>query len=94
MAWFTVATTPFILIISLVIMKKARIYLDKQQDKISDLNGYVNEQINGEKVIITNGLQEESVQSFKNTITMSVTLCLRGSFIPECFSPYYREFLY
>ena len=65
MALFTVATTPFILIISLVIMKKARIYLDKQQDKISDLNGYVNEQINGEKVIITNGLQEESVQNFK-----------------------------
>lgn len=65
MALFTVATTPFILIISVVIMKKARIYLDKQQDKISDLNGYVNEQINGEKVIITNGLQEESVQNFK-----------------------------
>lgn len=65
MAWFTIATTPFILIISLVIMKKARIYLDKQQDKISDLNGYVNEQINGEKVIITNGLQKESVQNFK-----------------------------
>ena len=65
MALFTVATTPLILIISVVIMKKARIYLDKQQDKISDLNGYVNEQINGEKVIITNGLQEESVQNFK-----------------------------
>ena len=46
-------------------MKKARVHLDKQQDKISDLNGYVNEQINGEKVIITNGLQEESVQNFK-----------------------------
>lgn len=65
MALFTVATTPFILIISVVIMKKARVHLDKQQDKISDLNGYVNEQINGEKVIITNGLQEESVQNFK-----------------------------
>lgn len=65
MALFTIATTPFILIISVVIMKKARVYLDKQQDKISDLNGYVNEQINGEKVIITNGLQEESVQNFK-----------------------------
>lgn len=65
MALFTVATTPFILIISVVIMKKARVYLDKQQDKISDLNGYVNEQIKGEKVIITNGLQEESVQNFK-----------------------------
>ena len=65
MALFTVATTPLILIISVVIMKKARVHLDKQQDKISDLNGYVNEQINGEKVIITNGLQEESVQNFK-----------------------------
>lgn len=65
MALFTVATTPFILIISVVIMKKARVHLDKQQDKISDLNGYVNEQINGEKVIITNGLQEESIQNFK-----------------------------
>ena len=65
MALFTIATTPLILIISVVIMKKARVHLDKQQDKISDLNGYVNEQINGEKVIITNGLQEESVQNFK-----------------------------
>ncbi|WP_297818450.1 ABC transporter ATP-binding protein [uncultured Lactobacillus sp.] len=66
MALFTVATTPFILIISIVIMKKARIYLDSQQDKIGDLNGYVNEQINGQKVIITNGLQKESVQNFKH----------------------------
>ena len=65
MAIFTVATTPFIVIISVFIMKKARIYLDKQQDKISDLNGYVNEQINGEKVIITNGLQKKSVQNFR-----------------------------
>ena len=53
------------MIISVFIMKKARIYLDKQQDKISDLNGYVNEQINGEKVIITNGLQKKSVQNFR-----------------------------
>ncbi|MBD5430276.1 ABC transporter ATP-binding protein [Lactobacillus sp.] len=65
MAFFTVVTTPFIIIISLIIMKKARFYLDKQQDKIGDLNGYVNEQINGQKVIITNGLQKESVAVFR-----------------------------
>jgi ABC-type multidrug transport system, ATPase and permease components len=75
-------------------MKKARVSLDKQQDKISDLNGYVNEQINGEKVIITNGLQEESVQNFKNTITMFVALCSKVNFILGCSSPYYKEFLY
>lgn len=66
MAWFTVATTPFILIISILIMKKARIYLDAQQDKIGDLNGYVNEQINGQKVNITNGLQKESIANFRH----------------------------
>lgn len=65
MALFTVVTTPFILVISLIIMKKARFYLDKQQDRISDLNGYVNEQINGQKVIITNGLQKESIAGFR-----------------------------
>ncbi len=66
MAIFTVATTPLIIVISIIIMKKARKYLDAQQDKISDLNGYVNEQINGQKVIITNGLQKESVQNFRH----------------------------
>lgn len=80
MALFTVATTPFILIISVVIMKKARVYLDKQQDKISDLNGYVNEQINGEKVIITNGLQEESVQNFKKYSNDVRSAMFKGQF--------------
>lgn len=65
LAWTTIATTPFILIISVLLMKKARVYIDKQQDEIGDLNGYITEQINGEKVIITNGLRQESVDGFK-----------------------------
>lgn len=87
MALFTVATTPFILIISVVIMKKARIYLDKQQDKISDLNGYVNEQINGEKVIITNGLQEESVQNFKKYNNDVRSAMFKGQFYSAMLFP-------
>lgn len=65
MALLTVATTPIILIVSVLIMRKARRSLDQQQDEISDLNGYINEQINGQQVIITNGLQDESVKHFK-----------------------------
>lgn len=61
----TVALTPFALIVSIWIMKKAKIYLDLQQAEISNLNGYINEQINGQKVIIANGLQEESVKGFQ-----------------------------
>lgn len=65
LALVTVASTPFVVVLSWIIMRKARKYLDAQQDEISNLNGYINEQINGQKVIITNGLQEESVEGFK-----------------------------
>ena len=65
LALVTVASTPFVVVLSWIIMRKARKYLDAQQDEISNLNGYINEQINGQKVIITNELQEESVEGFK-----------------------------
>lgn len=65
LALITVASTPFVLVIALVIMSKSRKYLDAQQDEISNLNGYVNEQINGEQVILSNGLQQESIAGFK-----------------------------
>lgn len=65
MALLTVATTPLILVVSLVIMRKARYYLDRQQDEIGVLNGYINEQINGQRVIITNGLRDQSVRGFR-----------------------------
>lgn len=65
LALITMASTPFVVLISIIIMRKARKYLDKQQAEISNLNGYINEQINGQKVIITNGLQEESVRNFR-----------------------------
>lgn len=65
LALITVASTPFVLVIALVIMSKARKYLDAQQDEISNLNGYINEQINGEQVILSNGLQQESIAGFK-----------------------------
>ena len=65
MALVTMASTPLVVGISWLIMRKAKKYLDLQQEEISNLNGYVNEQINGEKVIITNGLQKQSVADFK-----------------------------
>lgn len=80
LAWTTIATTPFILIVSVFLMKKARIYIDKQQDEIGNLNGYINEQINGEKVIITNGLRQESVDGFKVYNTKVRTALFKGQF--------------
>lgn len=66
LAWATVALTPIVVLIAFFVIRKARYYIDNQQDEISQLNGYINEQINGEKIIITNGLQEKSVEGFKS----------------------------
>ena len=87
LAWTTIATTPFILIVSVFLMKKARIYIDKQQDEIGNLNGYINEQINGEKVIITNGLRQESVDGFKVYNNKVRTALFKGQFYPGILFP-------
>lgn len=65
MALITMASTPLVLGMGWLIMRKAKKYLDLQQEEIASLNGYVNEQINGEQVIITNGLQRQSVAQFQ-----------------------------
>ena len=80
LAWTTIATTPLILIVSVLIMKKARVYLDKQQDEIGDLNGYITEQINGEKVIITNNLRKESIGVFKTYNNRVRNAMFKGQF--------------
>lgn len=80
LAWTTIATTPLILIVSVLIMKKARIYLNKQQDEIGDLNGYITEQINGEKIIITNDLRKESIENFKTYNNRVRNAMFKGQF--------------
>ena len=66
MAWVTMASTPVALIIAAVVMRKAGTAVNQQQDDIGRLNGYINEQITGQKVLITNGLQHDSLRGFTN----------------------------
>lgn len=64
MAWVTMASTPVALAIAAIVMKKAGVAVNQQQDDIGRLNGYINEQITGQKVLITNGLQQDSLKGF------------------------------
>lgn len=64
MATVTMASTPVVIIVGFIIMIQAKKYVDIQQAEVGHLNGHINEQINGEKVIITNGLQEKSIAGF------------------------------
>lgn len=64
MAWVTIATTPIALFIAVMVIRKARKYVDLQQKEIGQLNGYMDEKISGQRVIIAYGLQEETVDGF------------------------------
>ncbi len=87
MAIAVVATTPFILMISFIIMKKARVYLDKQQDEIGSLTAYINEQLNGQNVILTQGLRQDSIAGFQEKTARCVKPCSRGNFTLESWTP-------
>lgn len=65
MAWVTMGSTPIVLIIAAVVMKKAGMAVNHQQDDIGKMNGYINEQVTAQKVIITNGLQKDSIAGFR-----------------------------
>lgn len=80
MALFTVLTLPLALFLALVLIKKARKYIGLQQREISNLNGFVNEQLHGQAVIITNGLQKQSVEEFKKYNQAVRSAMFKGQF--------------
>ncbi|GEK28635.1 ABC transporter ATP-binding protein [Furfurilactobacillus siliginis] len=64
MAWVTIASAPVAILLAAFLIRQTRKYTDIQQDAVGSLNGYVNEQISGQKIIITNGLQQDSIDGF------------------------------
>ncbi|WP_461218200.1 ABC transporter ATP-binding protein [Lapidilactobacillus salsurivasis] len=78
LAWVTVASTPVAVILAAIIIVKAQKYVNAQQDDIGKLNGYINEQITGQKVIITNGLQKDSIAGFMKHNAKVKKSTLRG----------------
>lgn len=64
LALVTLIAAPFAVIIAGIIIRKARRYVDLQQDSLGRLNAYIDEKISGQKVVITNGLEEETIGGF------------------------------
>jgi ATP-binding cassette, subfamily B, multidrug efflux pump len=87
LALSVVATTPLILLLSWIIMKKARVYLNNQQDRVGELNAYINEQLNGENVIITQGLRDQSVAGFKKENAKVREAMFKGQFYSGILNP-------
>ena len=65
MALLTLSIAPIAWFIAILIVRKARKYADLRQDGMGVLNAYIDEKISGQKMIITNGMEEETVAGFK-----------------------------
>ncbi len=64
LATVTLLMAPIAIVIAALIIRKARKYVDMQQDRLGELNGYIDEKISGQKIVITNGLEEETIDGF------------------------------
>ncbi|HFI0449543.1 TPA: ABC transporter ATP-binding protein [Streptococcus suis] len=64
LALVTIASTPVALIALVIIIRLSRRYTDKQQAAVSKLNAYMDEKISGQKAIIVQGVQEETIDGF------------------------------
>lgn len=64
LALVTIASTPVALIALVVIIRLSRKYTDRQQAAVSKLNAYMDEKISGQKAIIVQGVQEETIEGF------------------------------
>ena len=64
LAWVTIASTPVALLLAAVVIKQAKKYIDLQQEEVGHLNAYMDEKISGQKVIIVEGLETDTIDGF------------------------------
>lgn len=64
LALVTLIMGPIVIFLSSIVVKKAKVYVDAQQARLSELNGYIDEKISGQKVIISYGLEAETIDDF------------------------------
>ncbi len=67
-----------LLIILTFIMSKAKFYVSRQQKSLGALNGYIDERVSGQHIVITNGLEDVSVDKFKEYNDEYRNISIRG----------------
>jgi ATP-binding cassette subfamily B multidrug efflux pump len=64
LALVTVSTTPVAVLCAIIIVIQAKRSTDRQQAEVGILNAYMDEKISGQKAIIVEGQQEETIAGF------------------------------
>lgn len=67
---------------------KAKKYLSQQQERLGDLNGYIDERISGQKVIITYGLEDQTLAQFDEYNDEFRDVATKGQIYSGVLAPY------
>ncbi len=65
LTWQMIAFAVFAIILATFVVSKAQYHVSKQQSKLGTLNGYIDERISAQAIIITNDLEKETVAGFE-----------------------------
>ena len=64
MSWVVLSTFPILIAVASFVIVQARKNMTRQQKQVGILNGFVDERMSAQKLIIANGLQEQSKAAF------------------------------
>lgn len=64
LSFVVLSTSPLLVFVAIFVIKRAKHYMNVQQKEVGKMNGYVDERFAGQKLVIANGLQEESKEGF------------------------------
>lgn len=92
MALVTMALSPLAIVIALLIVNQARKQIEKQQQATGELNGYINEQLSGQAVLLAEGHQEESIDGFRPFNETVRSASQKGQFYSGLLSPLMQGF--
>lgn len=65
LTWTLIVFAIFAVVCAVFVIRQAAKYVSLQQEKLGNLNGFVDERISGQKVIITYGLEDETMEQFE-----------------------------
>lgn len=64
MSWVVLSTVPALFAVAYFVISQARKNMQIQQKQVGILNGFVDERMSGQKLVIANGLQEDAKREF------------------------------
>ena len=84
------STSPIVLSAAYIIIKRSQKYVTIQQKRVGELNGFADEHFSGQKLVITNGLQDLVKDQFSGYNESLYEATFKGQFYSNVLGPVFQ----